>query len=451
MTTPNPEEGQRAFELDRAHVFHSWSAQDKITPMPVAGGKNAVFWDYEGNEYLDFNSQMVNVNLGHRHPTLVKSIQDQAAKLSTIAPGFANDTRSEAARLITSVAPGGLNHVFFTNGGAEAVENAVKMARIHTGRDKVMAAYRSYHGATATAITLTGEPRRFNNRHTDSGVVHFMGPYTYQSPFWSESEEQECERALAHLEQQIILEGSHTIAAVIMEPVVGGMGVIVPPKGYLKGLKEICDKYGILFIADEVMVGFGRCGTWFTFDNFDVTPDIITFAKGSNSGYVPLGGVVMSDAVYDTFAEKVFPGGLTYSGHPLACAPVVATFEVFEEEKILDRVNDLAERVIRPRLEAMRDKHAIVGDVRGLGMFWAIELVKNKETREPLVPYNAQGDDAAPMNEFAAACKKAGLWPFVGMNRTHVAPPLTIPEDDLIRGLDIIDEALEGLAKYAER
>ncbi|AGF71091.1 aspartate aminotransferase family protein [Corynebacterium halotolerans] len=448
-TRPDPEAGQATYDLDRAHVFHSWSAQDKISPLPVAGGENATFWDFEGNEYLDFNSQMVNLNLGHQHPKLVQAIQEQAGKLATIAPSFANDTRSEAARLIAGVAPEGMNHVFFTNGGAEAVENAVRMARIHAGRDKVMAAYRSYHGATATAITLTGEPRRFNNRHTDGGVVHFQGPYTYQSPFWSENEEQESERALEHLERQIVLEGAHTIAAIIMEPVVGGMGVIVPPVGYLKGLKEICDKYGILFIADEVMVGFGRCGTWFTFENFDVTPDLITFAKGSNSGYVPLGGVVISDKIHDTFAEKPFPGGLTYSGHPLACAPVVATFEVFEEENILERVRDLGERVVRPRLEELREKHAIVGDVRGLGLFWAIELVKDKETREPLVPYNPSGDQMTPMNEFAAACKKAGLWPYIGMNRTHIAPPLTISEEDLLRGLDIIDEALGGIGGYA--
>ncbi len=448
-TTPDSEAGQTAYDLDRAHVFHSWSAQEKISPLPVAGGENATFWDFEGNEYLDFNSQMVNLNLGHQHPKLVEAIQEQAGKLATIAPGFANDTRSELARRIAEVAPEGMNNVFFTNGGAEAVENAVRMARIHTGRDKVMAAYRSYHGATATAITLTGEPRRFNNRHSDSGVVHFQGPHTYQSPFWSSSEEEECERALGHLEQQIIMEGSHTIAAIIMEPVVGGMGVIVPPKGYLKGLKEICDKYGILFIADEVMVGFGRCGTWFTFENFDVVPDLITFAKGVNSGYVPLGGVVVSDEIYRTFAEKPFPGGLTYSGHPLACAPGVATFDVFEEEDILGRTRDLGERVVRPRLEEMREKHDIVGDVRGLGLFWAIELVTDKDTREPLVPYVAKGDEVKPMNEFAAACKKAGLWPYIGQNRTHVAPPLTISEEDLVRGLDIIDAALGEIAGYA--
>ncbi len=411
--------------------------------MPVAGGSGATFWDYAGNAYLDFSSQLVNLNLGHQHPDLVAAIQQQAGRLATIQPSMANDTRGELARLISEIAPEGFSKVFFTNGGADANENAVRMARLVTGKRKVLAMYRSYHGNTSTAITLTGDPRRWANEPADASVVHFFGPYAYRSPFHADSPEQETERALAHLEQTIILEGASTIGAIIIESVVGTNGVLIPPPGYLPGVRALCDRYGIVYIADEVMVGFGRLGTWWAFENFGVVPDLITFAKGVNSGYVPLGGVVISDEIATHFDTVAFPGGLTYSGHPLACAPGVATFEVFRRDGILERVRDLGERVIRPRLEQMAARHPSVGEVRGLGLFWAIELVRDRRSREPLVPFNAAGADAAPMAAFAAACKKAGLWPFTHFNRVHVAPPLIISEDDLVRGLDIIDRALE--------
>lgn len=428
---------------DRSHVFHSWSAQALIDPLPVAGGAGATFWDYAGNCYLDFSSQLVNLNLGHQHPDLVAAIQEQAGRLATIQPSMANDTRGELARRISEIAPDGFSKVFFTNGGADANENAVRMARLVTGKRKVLAMYRSYHGNTSTAITLTGDPRRWANEPADASVVHFFGPYAYRSPFHAASPEQETERALAHLEQTIILEGASTIGAIIIESVVGTNGVLIPPPGYLQGVRELCDRYGIVYIADEVMVGFGRLGTWWGFENFDVVPDLITFAKGVNSGYVPLGGVVISDRIAAHFDTVSFPGGLTYSGHPLACAPGVATFEVFRRDGILERVRDLGERVVRPRLEQMAARHPSVGEVRGLGLFWAIELVRDRGSREPLVPFNAAGADAAPMAAFAAACKKAGLWPFTHFNRVHVAPPLIVSEDDLVRGLDIIDRALE--------
>ncbi|MCC9054346.1 aspartate aminotransferase family protein [Microbacterium sp. F2E] len=428
---------------DRSHVFHSWSAQALIDPLPVAGGEGATFWDYAGNRYLDFSSQLVNLNLGHQHPDLVAAIQEQAGRLATIQPSMANATRGELARRISEIAPDGFSKVFFTNGGADANENAVRMARLVTGKRKVLAMYRSYHGNTSTAITLTGDPRRWANEPADASVVHFFGPYAYRSPFHADSPEQEAERALAHLEQTIILEGASTIGAIIIESVVGTNGVLIPPPGYLPGVRELCDRYGIVYIADEVMVGFGRLGTWWGFENFDVVPDLITFAKGVNSGYVPLGGVVISDRIAAHFDTVSFPGGLTYSGHPLACAPGVATFEVFRRDGILERVRDLGERVVRPRLERMAERHPSVGEVRGLGLFWAIELVRDRHSREPLVSFNASGADAAPMAAFAAACKKAGLWPFTHFNRVHVAPPLIISEDDLVRGLDVIDRALE--------
>ncbi|WP_242086814.1 aspartate aminotransferase family protein [Microbacterium lacticum] len=441
VTDPEADAAVRAD--DRGHVFHSWSAQALIDPLPVAGGVGATFWDYAGNSYLDFSSQLVNLNLGHQHPDLVAAIQEQAGRLATIQPSMANATRGELARLISEIAPDGFSKVFFTNGGADANENAVRMARLVTGKRKVLAMYRSYHGNTSTAITLTGDPRRWANEPADASVVHFFGPYDYRSPFHSDSPEQETERALAHLEQTIILEGASTIGAIIIESVVGTNGVLIPPPGYLPGVRELCDRYGIVYIADEVMVGFGRLGTWWGFESFDLTPDLITFAKGINSGYVPLGGVVISDRIGAHFDTVSFPGGLTYSGHPLACAPGIATFEVFRRDGILERVRDLGERVVAPRLARFAETHPSVGEVRGLGLFWAIELVRDRETREPLVPFNASGADAAPMAAFAAACKKSGLWPFTHFNRVHVAPPLVISEDDLVRGLDVIDRALE--------
>jgi taurine--2-oxoglutarate transaminase len=449
-TLPAPDAEAQVRADDRGHVFHSWSAQALIDPLPIAGGEGATFWDYEGNRFLDFSSQLVNLNLGHQHPDLVRAIQEQAGRLATIQPALANDVRGELARRITEVAPDGFTKVFFTNGGADAIENAVRMARVVTGKRKVLSMYRSYHGNTSTAITLTGDPRRWANEPADGSVAHFFGPYPYRSAFHSSSPEEESQRALEHLEQTIVLEGASTIGAILIESIVGTNGVLIPPPGYLEGVRALCDKYGILWIADEVMVGFGRTGEWFAFQAWDAAPDLITFAKGINSGYVPLGGVVISDRVASHFDTVAFPGGLTYSGHPLACAPGVATFEVFERDGILERVRDLGSRVVAARLEAMAERHASVGEVRGMGLFWAIELVKDRETREPLVPYNASGSDAAPMGAFAAACKKNGVWPFVHFNRTHVAPPLVISEDDLVRGLDVIDRALDVADGYTD-
>lgn len=433
---------------DRSHVFHSWSAQALIDPLPVAAGEGSTFWDYQGTPYLDFSSQLVNLNLGHQHPDLVAAIQQQAGRLATIQPSVANDVRGELARLIAEVAPDGFEKVFFTNGGAEANEYAVRMARQVTGRRKVLSMYRSYHGSTATAISLTGDPRRWANEPGDNGAVRFFGPYLYRSPFHAETPEQEAERALAHLEQTILLEGPATIAAIIIETVVGTNGVLVPPPGYLDGVRELCDRFGIVYIADEVMVGFGRLGEWFGIDAFGARPDLITFAKGVNSGYVPLGGVVISDRIAAHFDRTAFPGGLTYSGHPLACAAGVATFEVFRRDGILERVRDLGERVVEPTLRSWVHKHPSVGEVRGRGLFWAVELVRDQQTREPLVPFNASGEDATPMAAFAASAKKAGVWPFVHFHRTHIAPPLVISEDDLVRGLATLDDALSTADTY---
>ena len=440
----------QAYLDDRAHVFHSWSAQGTLNPTEITGGEGSYFWDSSGKKYLDFTSQLVNLNIGHQHPKLVAAIQESAGKLCTVAPPFVNASRSEAARLITELAPGDLNMVFFTNGGAEAAEYATRMAKLHTGRHKILTTYRSYHGSTAGAIALTGDPRRWPNETGASGAVKFWGPYPYRSPFHSNSEQQECQRALQHLEEVLMVEGPQTVAMIALETVVGTNGILVPPDGYLQGVREICNKHGIVMMCDEVMAGFGRCGEWFAVNKWNVTPDLICFAKGVNSGYIPLGGVVISQKIADTFRDRVFPGGLTYSGHPLACAAAVASINIFKEEKIVEHARMLGKDVIGPALEKMKAKHPSVGDVRGLGVFWAIELVKNRETREPYVPFNASGPDAKPMMDLIVACKERNLWPFTHFNRIHVVPPCNTPVEDVKAGLAIIDEVLDIADKYCK-
>ncbi len=438
-----------AYRDDRAHVFHSWSAQALLDPVVVDGASGSRFWDESGNSWLDFSSQLVNVNIGHQHPKLVAAIKEQADKLCTIAPIHANDARSEAARLIAELAPGDLNKVFFTNGGTEALEYAVRMARGHTGRHKILTTYRSYHGSTGGAITMTGDPRRWGSEPGFPGMVKFWGPYPYRSAFHATTDAEECERALAHLADVLMVEGAHTVAAVVLETVVGTNGILVPPDGYLQGVRDLCDEHGIVMIADEVMAGFGRCGEWFAVDRWGVAPDLIAFAKGVNSGYIPLGGVAISDRIADSFATRPFPGGLTYSGHPLACASAVASIGIFKDEGIVEHARHLGDDIVGPALADLATRHPSVGDVRGLGVFWAIELVRNRDTREPLVPYNASGAANAPMAEFAGACKERGLWPFTHFNRTHVVPPLTTTDDEMREGLAIIDEALAVADRYA--
>ncbi|MGA1705876.1 MAG: aspartate aminotransferase family protein [Candidatus Nanopelagicaceae bacterium] len=442
----NPERGKEVFELDRTHVFHSWSAQAQIAPLPVAGGAGSYFWDFDGKKYLDFSCQLVFTNIGFQHPKVIKAIQDQAATLTTVAPQVANDARGEAAKRITSVAGKAHNKVFFTNGGADAVENAIKMARIHTGRHKILSFYRSYHGNTTSAITATGDPRRWPNEFA-YGHVHFFGPYLYRSAFWATTEEEECERALKHLEDVIIFEGAKTVAAILIESVVGTAGVLIPPKGYLEGVRALCDKYGILWIADEVMSGFGRTGNWFGYQLSSVEPDLITFAKGVNSGYVPLGGVIISDEVAKTFDDRVFPGGLTYSGHPLACASAVATIDVMHEEKVIENARAMGEKVIGPALRELAAKHPVIGEVRGVGVFWALDLVKDRATREPLAPY---GGTSEAMGVFVAECKKNGLMPFSNFNRVHVVPPCNVSASEFAEGVAIMDKAFTAIGKYYE-
>ncbi|MFD6289872.1 aspartate aminotransferase family protein [Streptomyces sp. NPDC060205] len=448
---PNPQAGAAVKAADRAHVFHSWSAQELIDPLAVAGAEGSYFWDYDGKRYLDFTSGLVFTNIGYQHPKVVAAIQEQAGKLATFAPAFAVEARSEAARLIAQRTPGDLDKIFFTNGGAEAVENATRMAKLHTGRPKVLSAYRSYHGATAAAINLTGDPRRWPNDSGTAGVVRFWAPFLYRSPFHAETEQQECERALQHLADTIAFEGPATIAAIILETIPGTAGIMIPPPGYLEGVRALCDQYGIVFVLDEVMAGFGRTGRWFAADHTGVVPDLLTFAKGVNSGYVPLGGVAISGEIADTFARRPYPGGLTYSGHPLACAAAVATLNVMEEEGVVEQAARIGESVLGPGLRELAERHPSVGEVRGTGVFWALELVRDKETREPLVPYNPQGEANAPMAAFGAAAKAHGLWPFINMNRTHVVPPCNITEAEAKEGLAALDEALSVADEHTAR
>ncbi|GAA2136124.1 aspartate aminotransferase family protein [Kitasatospora kazusensis] len=448
---PDPAEGERVFAEDRAHLFHSWAAQGAVNPVPVAGAAGRHFWDYSGKRYLDFSSQFINLNIGHAHPKVIAAIKEQADRICMIASTFANDKRGEAARLIAELAPGDLDHVFFTNGGADANEHAVRMARMHTGRPKVLSAYRSYHGGTSTAISLTGDPRRWANENSGSAsgnVAHFFGPYLYRSHFHATTEAEESARALAHLEQVIAFEGPSTIAAILLEPVVGTAGILVPPAGYLAGVRELCDRYGIVFIADEVMSGFGRTGEWFAIDRWGVTPDLITFAKGVNSGYVPLGGVIVSNAIHETFREVPYPGGLTYSGHPLACAAAVATITAMKEEGIVENAARIGEDVLGPGLREIAERHPSVGEVRGLGVFWAVELVRDRETREMLVPYAATGAQSRPVDEVVAACKERGMWPVYNYNRIHMVPPCTITDAEAREGLEILDAALDAADRH---
>src|ERR1700689_3753060 len=442
--TPDPQRGPEVFAMDRAHVFPSWSAQQALRPLPIAAAEGSYFWDYDGNRYLDFSSQLVNTNIGHQHPKVTAAIAAQAAKLTTLAPQYASEVRGEAATRLAGLAPAGLEKIFFTNGGADANENAIRMARLHTGRAKVLSFYRSYHGNTGAAITSTGDPRRWPNEFA-TGHVHFFGPYLYRSAFWADSPEQEGERALAHLEQVIQFEGPATIAAILLETIVGTAGVLIPPPGYLAGVRALCDRYGIVYIADEVMCGFGRAGRWFAFEDHGVAPDLITFAKGSNSGYVPIGGVITSDPIAATFDERVFPGGLTYSGHPLACASIVATIDAMKDEDIIGNAARIGEQVLGPGLRELAGRHPGMGEGRGTGVFWALDLVSDRQTRSMLAPYGASSE---AMNALVADCRARGLMPFTNYNRLHVVPPCTVSEAEAKEGLAILDEALSVADGY---
>jgi taurine---2-oxoglutarate transaminase len=428
-------------DLDKL-IFHPWSVQGPRDVPTFVRGSGSYLIDAEGKRYLDFSSQLVFTNLGHQHPRIVAAIKGQAERLCAVAPAHASDVRGEAARLIVDVAPEGLRHVLFTTSGTEAIEHAVRMARLHNGRPKVLAAYRSYHGSTTTSIHLTGDPRRWASDTGAAAAVHFFGPFLYRSVFGSATSEEECDRALAHLEQVILLEGPSTISALVLESVIGSSGVIVPPSGYLRGVRDLCTRHGIVYIADEVMVGFGRTGAWFGIDHDGVSPDLLVFAKGVNSGYVPLGGVLVGDAIYETFTDRSYPAGMTYSGHPIACAAAVGAIGAMHDEGTVAEAARLGTDILGPGLSELSEKHPSVGDIRGIGGLWTVELVRDRLTKEPLVSVGAAGEANAPMAAFAKACRGQGLLPLILGNRIHVAPPLNVSQDDAAIGLAALDEAL---------
>ena len=436
----DPATGAEAYDLDRAHVFHSWSAQAALTPFVIAGGLASTVWDFDGKSYLDFSSQLVNMNIGHQHPKVVAAIRAQAQTITMVAPPHANLARGHAAERILGKAGPTFSKVFFTNGGADANENAIRLARLVTGRDKILSTYRSYHGNTGAAVVATGDWRRIPNEFS-RGHVHFFGPFAYRSEFWSTSQEEEGERALHHLERVIQAEGADSIAAILLETVPGTAGVIVPPEGYLPGVRALCDRYGIKLILDEVMSGFGRTGEWFAFQGFDVVPDLITFAKGVNSGYVPVGGVVISDEIAHEFDTRVFPGGLTYSGHPLAAASIVASIDAMESEGIIENARMIGTDHLGPGLAALAARHPMIGEVRGTGVFWALDLVEDRGSRTPVAP--------AVIGALKAELMARGLLPFVADNRVHVVPPCVVTPGEVEAALAIYDEAFTAVAAFA--
>jgi taurine--2-oxoglutarate transaminase len=419
--------------LDRQFVFHSWSVQSALNPLVIAGGEGCSLWDYAGTQYLDFSSQLVNTNIGHQHPKVIAAIQQQAGSLVTVAPATATLMRGEAAKRILSHAPSNFSKVFFTNAGADANENAMRMARQFTGRDKILSAYRSYHGSTGSAIAATGDLRRVPNEFA-RGHVHFFNPYLYRSEFYATTEQEECERALQHLRRVIECQGANSIAAILMESVPGTAGILVPPKGYMEGVRALATEFGMLLILDEVMAGFGRTGAWLAMDNFDVVPDLICFAKGVNSGYVPAGGVMISQPIAEFYENRFFPGGLTYSGHPLAMAAIVATLDVMAEEGIVDNARMIGQDHLGPGLKTLAAKHALIGEARGIGLFWALEMVSDRVKKTPL---------AAPvMAQMKAAFQARGLLTFIVENRIHVVPPCIVNPAQVAQALAIFDEVI---------
>jgi taurine--2-oxoglutarate transaminase len=434
---------QEIVQMNREYTFFSWSVQGQANPIPVEKAEGVYFWDTDGKRYLDFSSQLMNTNIGHQHPKVVKAIQDQAARLCFVHPGNATEPRGLLGKKLAEVTPGNLKKTFFTLGGAEAVENAIKIARFYTGRHKIFARYRSYHGATHGAIALTGDYRRLAVEPAMPGSIHFLDPFCYRCPFGQKIES--CKReCISHLEEVIRYEGPDKISAVIMEGVVGSNGIIIPPDDYWPRVREICTRYGILLISDEVMSGWGRTGKWFAVDNWGVVPDMITTAKGITSGYLPLGVVVVSEPIAKFFDDKYLYAGLTYSGHALACAAGVATIAVYEEDHLLQNAVEVGKH-LGQALEDLKSRHRSVGDVRYIGLFSAIELVENRASKVSISP--------AVMAEVSKVLRQNGLFTFIMANTmgsiVFVVPPLCITKEQLDEGLLIIDKALEISDKAA--
>lgn len=426
--------------LTKEHNFFSWSAQGAVNPIPMARAKGVYFWDANGKRYFDLNSQLMCVNIGHGDERVIKALQAQAAELAYAGPSMATKVRAEIGRELAEVTPGELKKFFFTLGGAEANESAIKMARAVTGRHKIITRYRAYHGATAGAITLTGDHRRWANEPGIPGVVRVFDPYKYRSPLYHEGDSDEvfARKCLDQIEEVLMYEGPHTVAAFFIETVTGTNGIIIPPDGYLQGLREICDKHGILLICDEVMAGLGRTGEWFATDHWNVVPDMITMAKGLTSAYMPLGAVALNQKVADYFEKNVFYGGLTYSAHPMCLAAAVANMRVLKDDDLVGNSKRMG-KVMGELMEDLKAEHKSVGDVRNIGLFGVLEFVRNRKTKEPMAPYTGGGPE---MTKLAAFLKEKGVYAFIWRNMLHTNPPLCITAAELREVFEIINEGL---------
>jgi taurine--2-oxoglutarate transaminase len=431
--------------LSKEHIFYTWSAQAKVTPMAVKKAKGVYFWDIDDKRYLDFNSMTMCVNIGHGDERIIKAMQQQTAELPYAAPGMTTRIRALAGKTVADITPDrALTKILFTLGGADANENAIKLARGYSGRHKILTRYRSYHGATAGALAATGDPRRVVwEPNLMPGIVHFLDPYRYRSTFHRTnpeiSEEEFARDFVNHLEEIIQYESPETIAAILMESVTGTNGIIVPPQGYMQGVRALCDKYGIVMIADEVMSGFGRTGKWFAIEHWDIVPDMITMAKGLTSAYAPLGAVAMKPEIAAAFDNTPFEGGLTYTSHPVSLAAAVANINAMREDKIIERAAGMG-KVLKRMLSDLGESHPSVGDVRSIGMFGILELVKDRKTKEPMAPWNGSSPEMTALKKY---CLDNGLFLYTHWHTVLIIPPLIISEEQLQDGFDILDKALD--------
>ncbi len=426
-------------EKSKKYNLHSWSVQGPLNPVVVTKADGIYFWDGDGKKYYDMSSQLVNLNIGYGNKKVIEAIKVQADKLAYISPAYAIDVRSELAEKVIEVAPDNMGKVFFTLGGADANENAIKIAKLYTGRFKIFSRYRSYHGSTYGAANLTGEPRRYACEPGIPGFVKFFDPYLYRAGIEFESEEAGGKYYVDKLREQIVYEGAESVAAIVLETVTGSNGIIIPPKGYLQGVRQICDEFGIMMVCDEVMAGWGRTGEWFAVDNFGVKPDIITFAKGITCGYVPLGGVIVSKAIAAHFENNLLNCGLTYSAHPISCAAGLATLDVYREEHLIENAKNMG-AVLGKALEALKVKHTCVGDVRYIGLFAAVELIKDTKTKEAMVPYGKDPEKIMP--KLVGMLKQKGFSTYSHENSILVAPPLIIREHEIAEAMAMLDEVL---------
>ncbi|MDY6826855.1 MAG: aminotransferase class III-fold pyridoxal phosphate-dependent enzyme [Bacillota bacterium] len=431
---------QELKKIDREHLIYSWKAQGNLDPVMIDRADGIYMWDTDGNRIIDFCSGLLCINIGHNNKHVLNAMHAQMDKLCYVSPVFGTEPKARLGKMIAEVTPGDLDYVFFTNGGAESVENAIKASRWYTGRHKIYARWRSYHGATAGAITLTGDPRRWPAEPGIPGVVHYFGPYPYRCPFGSKTDEECGERTLEVLKEQIMLDGPHTIAAIFVEPIVGTNGIIIPPKNYVQGLRKLCDEHGILMVSDETMAGWGRSGKWFGIEHYDVVPDIITTAKGLTSGYIQLGAMIWSKKIWDYYQTNPFIGGLTYAGHTLACAAGIANIEVYKKENLIEKSRINGEYLAK-KLNELKDKHACVGDTRAKGLWAVIELTSDKEKKEPLAGFSDSKRNVT--GEIMKRLMAEGLYLFAKWDFLFIAPPLIITTEEIDESIAIIDKVLD--------